>query len=160
MLEHTRHVAQSVAADRFLFYSNYIDENDDWSGVYFQKRLQQGDGLGDKMKNAFERIFKTHKKVVIIGSDCATLTAKIIADAFEKLAIFPFVIGPATDGGYYLLGMNRFSPAVFDNIEWSTSSVLSKTLEIIKHLGKPYYLLPELPDIDRKEDWKKFGWEI
>lgn len=160
MLEHTRHVAQSVAAHRFLFYSDYIDENDDWPKVHFQKLLQQGDGLGEKMKNAFERIFKNHNKVVIIGSDCAQLTANIVTEAFEKLAIFPFVIGPAIDGGYYLLGMNRFSPEVFDNIEWSTSSVLSKTIEIVKHLDQPYHLLPELSDIDCEDDWKKFGWKI
>ena len=112
------------------------------------------------MKDAFEKIFQSHHKVVIIGSDCATLTNSILDDAFEKLGSNPFVIGPAIDGGYYLLGMNQFTSEIFDNIEWSTSNVLPKTIEIIQNLGKNYYLLPELSDIDTEEDWKKYGWKI
>jgi rSAM/selenodomain-associated transferase 1 len=112
------------------------------------------------MKNAFQQICQTHQKVVIIGSDCPSLTKEIINEAFEKLKSFPFVIGPAKDGGYYLLGMNQHSPTIFDNISWSTSHVFPKTIEFIERLNKTYYLLPELSDIDNEEDWKKHGWEI
>lgn len=112
------------------------------------------------MTNAFQQICQTHRKVIIIGSDCATLTVEIVNQAFEKLETSSFVIGPALDGGYYLLGMSQFSPAVFENITWSTSEVLPKTIEIIESLGKKYFLLPELSDIDREEDWLKYGWEI
>ncbi len=160
LLDHTRKIAQSVSVDRYLFYNNFIDNNDEWSTDQFQKLIQQGNDLGQKMKNAFQKIFQTHGKVVIIGSDCASLTKEIVNEAFEKLASFPFVIGPAKDGGYYLLGKNQNSPAIFDNITWSTSQVFPKTIEIIENLGKKYYLLPELSDIDNEEDWKKYGWEI
>ena len=160
MLDHTRQVVQTIAVDRFLFYNNYVNENDEWPRPHFQKKLQEGNGLGNKMKNAFQDICQTHSKVVIIGSDCPSLTAKIINEAFKKLDEYAFVIGPATDGGYYLLGMNQFSPAVFENIKWSTAKVLAKTIEIIENLGKSYQLLPELSDIDTEEDWKTFGWEI
>ncbi len=146
--------------NRFLFYSNFVDQNDEWSPTHFHKYLQQGQGLGEKMKNAFQHIFQTHRKVVIIGSDCASLTTEIVNEAFKKLESSPFVIGPATDGGYYLLGMNQYSPAVFENISWSTSKVFPKTIEIIGGLNKSYYLLPQLSDIDNEEDWKKHGWEI
>jgi uncharacterized protein len=160
LLKHTCDVVQSVSTQRFLFYSNFIDQNDDWPIAHFHKLLQSGPDLGEKMKNAFEQIFQSHEKVVIIGSDCPALTDKIVNEAFEKLESFPFVIGPATDGGYYLLGMNQFSPAIFDNVEWSTSQVTSKTIKIIRNSSKSYHLLPELSDIDNEEDWEKHGWEI
>ena len=160
LLDHTGRIAQSVDADRFLFYNDFIEKNDGWPAVHFHKLLQRGSDLGDRMKNAFRIIFQTHKKVVIIGSDCPLLTDKIINEAFEKLDEYAFVIGPATDGGYYLLGMNQFSSAVFENIEWSTSKVLAKTIKNIEDLGKSYHLLSELSDIDTEEDWKKFGWEL
>ncbi len=160
LLQLTRNATQSVNTQRFLFYSNFINGEDEWSEAHFHKLLQHGRDLGEKMKNAFQDICQTHRKVVIIGSDCASLTDKIINEAFQQLDAFPFVIGPATDGGYYLLGMNQYLPAVFENIAWSTSDVFPKTLQIIKNLGKTYYLLPELSDIDTEEDWQKYGWEI
>ena len=159
-MDHTCQIAQSISVDRYLFYNSFIAENDKWPEAQFQKLLQQGPDLGEKMKNAFQVVFQTHQKIVIIGSDCASLTEEIINKAFEKLSEYPFVIGPATDGGYYLLGMNHYSPAIFDNIAWSTSQVFPKTIEIIESLGKKYYLLPELSDIDTEEDWKKYGWDI
>ena len=112
------------------------------------------------MKNAFQFVFQTHSKVLIIGSDCASLNRKILNDAFHKLEDFPFVIGPAMDGGYYLLGMNKLYPEVFENIKWSSKEVFSETLENIQKLNKSVYLLPELSDIDTVEDWQKYGWEI
>ena len=112
------------------------------------------------MSHAFKKAFETHQKVVIIGSDCASLTKEIVEKAYKALNTNPFVIGPAIDGGYYLLGMNQYFPQVFENIEWSTPSVFPKTIEIIENLGKSYFLLPELSDIDTEEDWKKYGWKI
>ena len=159
LLEHTRKVASNANADRYLFYSSHL-EKDDWSELDFQKRIQSGNDLGIRMANAFEEIFKKHKKAVIIGSDCASLTSEILNQAFELLTKNDFVIGPAQDGGYYLLGMSQFMPSVFENIEWSTGSVFEKTIENIGLLDKNYALLPELSDIDYEEDWVKYGWEI
>ncbi len=160
LLRHTLDVALKVKTDKFLFYNNFIDENDDWPNADFQKHLQIGKDLGEKMKKAFQQAFIKHQKVLIIGSDCPTLTSSIVNKAFEKLETFPFVVGPATDGGYYLLGMNHFYPEVFENIEWSTPQVFPKTTENIKNLGKTCYLLPELSDIDNEQDWIKYGWKI
>jgi hypothetical protein len=64
------------------------------------------------------------------------------------------------DGGYYLLGMNKFQPEVFQNIEWSTETVLQSTITQIKALSQSYQLLPELSDIDHAVDWEKYGWDI
>ena len=95
-----------------------------------------------------------------MGSDCPGLTVEIVQEAFKALDTFPFVIGPAMDGGYYLIGMDAYTPQVFEGIEWSTDKVFSQTMDIIKSLDKSCYLLPELSDIDYEEDWNEHGWHL
>lgn len=161
LLKYTRQVSLEADVDRFLFYSSHIDENDQWSSADFNKRLQKDTpDLGDRMVAAFRQIFETNSPVLIIGSDCATLTKSHLAKAIEALKTNDFVIGPSTDGGYYLLGMSQFEPAVFNEIEWSTEQVLPTTLLKIKELEKKYRLLEPLTDIDTEADWEEFGWEI
>jgi hypothetical protein len=160
LLKHTRSIAQQIAVDRLLFYSSFIDHNDEWPSADFSKHLQTGTDLGQRMINAFQFAFENYEKVLIIGSDCASLTSEIIQKAFDLLEQNDFVIGPAMDGGYYLLGMNKFQPEVFQNIEWSTETVLQSTITQIKALSQSYQLLPELSDIDHAVDWEKYGWDI
>ena len=160
LMGHTRDIALAVSTDRLLFYSQKIHPNDNWSPTHFKKYLQSTGDLGTKMKTAFQQAFHDHQKVVIIGSDCASLTPAIVKVAFQQLDKHDFVIGPALDGGYYLLGMNQYMPSVFDGIAWSTDSVLADTKQRIKDLKKEYVLLPALSDIDYEEDWIKYGWEI
>ena len=142
-----------IDCQRIVYYSDFIEQRDIWSAKDYSKAVQLGHDLGERMKNAFANAFKTYEKVVIIGSDCAELTPNILSDAFAKLATHDFVIGPAHDGGYYLLGMNTFQPSVFDNIEWSTDEVLPKTIQNIAALQKSYALLPTLSDLDNENDW-------
>ena len=105
----------------------------------------------------FRKAFKSQaKKVVIIGSDCPQLDRTIIEKAFASLDDTDFVIGPSTDGGYYLLGMKEYAPWVFEGIEWSTATVRQRTLEKILAAGKQYSLLPELSDIDTEADWNRY----
>lgn len=160
LLRHTREVASSVDASRFLFYSQKIIEQDDWSDGSFIKKRQSGEDLGQKMANAFQDVLQTYQKAVIIGSDCASLTVDIVGEAFRLLDKYDFVMGPAMDGGYYLLGMRSFAPEIFENIAWSSEEVGSATLLTMDELGKTYSLLPLLSDIDYLEDWEKYGWEI
>ncbi len=161
LLRYTRQVALGVDARRILFYSDFIEEEDEWSPQDFQKMVQNGADLGERMSNAFLLgLIGPEDKALIIGSDCPLLSPEIIYTAFQKLDEYPFVVGPATDGGYYLLGMRQHTPTLFHEIEWSTDRVLQLTLEKIEHLGASYFLLPELPDIDYEEDWKQYGWEI
>ena len=160
LMSHTRQLAEKTKAERLLFYSQFIPPQDEWSTDLFHKALQVNGNLGDRIQQAFQSAFEHYEKVVIIGSDCATLTTALIEEAFARLDDSPFVIGPAQDGGYYLLGMNRFYPEVFQDIEWSTEQVLPATLEKIAQLGKTAYLLPELSDIDYEEDWVKYGWDL
>ncbi len=143
-----------------MFYSDFINKDDQWDANLFQKYLQENGDLGNRMKSAFQQAFQNSSKVVIIGSDCASLNVEIVEEAFTALKSSPFVIGPAMDGGYYLIGMNTYEPSVFENIEWSTEKVFNQTINAIKKLNKSCYLLPELSDIDYEEDWEEYGWEV
>jgi rSAM/selenodomain-associated transferase 1 len=160
LLGHTRQVVSSVPARRLLYYSSFIDTQDEWSDRDFEKHLQIEGGLGEKMATAFQQAFETETPVLIVGSDCAQLTPDILLSAIDKLKTHDVVLGPAEDGGYYLLGMNRFLPELFQDIAWSTEQVFPQTLAIIEKLGASYGLLPTLSDIDYEEDWDKYGWEV
>jgi uncharacterized protein len=143
---------------RHVFYSDFYNHSDDWANNKFQKHVQSGDDLGERMANAFSDMLKTHQNAVIIGSDCPTLTAEILESAFEQLKTHDFVVGPSTDGGYYLLGFgqNTGGDFVFKNMDWSTESVLPTTLKRIEENGKTVFLLPELTDVDEEKDWEAF----
>ncbi len=157
LLQHTNAATKNVNADKFIFYSSFINENDDWKNNLFIKRLQDGDNLGLKMKNAFETIFHDgYKNVCIIGSDCIEITTEIIHQSFAELNNTDVVIGPAKDGGYYLLAMKKIHPELFKNIAWSTTNVLNETIIICKRLKLSYFLLKELTDIDEEKDLNGF----
>ena len=154
LLEVTRNAAKRVDATRHVYYSGFVDKNDQWSPILFKKHKQnQSPDLGTRMTLAFESEFKNGaQKVVIIGSDCPEISSDIIDRAFNFLESNDFVIGPTFDGGYYLLGMKAFSDEVFKNIEWSTSAVLTATLENINNEQKSYTLLTHLRDLDNEDD--------
>jgi hypothetical protein len=159
LLKHTRNIAEKVDTHRNLFYSHFINENDEWNNADFDKQLQIEGDLGEKMAAGFRATFeKGATKAVIVGSDCASLTKEIVDSAFAKLETHDFVIGPADDGGYYLLGMKAFTPKIFQNIAWSTEAVFPQTVDFITNKNKTYALLPTLSDIDYEEDWVKYGW--
>lgn len=160
LMGHTRNLASQTEAVRYLFYSQFINSKDDWSEDQFVKNLQIDGDLGTKMATAFQTVLSKHSKAIIIGSDCASLSKEIIQTAIQALDDHDFVIGPALDGGYYLLGMGQFEARLFDDIPWSTERVAQITQERIKGLGKSYFLLPALSDIDYEEDWNKYGWDL
>ena len=149
LLEHTRQVSTKIDTDRLLFYSSFIPDFDLWPANNFIKHLQSGDNLGLRMSNAFYQAFSDgYTRVIIIGSDCIELTSDLLSEAFDRLKEYDFVIGPANDGGYYLLGMNSLQPSIFENKAWSTSSVFSQTVDQINDLDKTVHILPRLSDID------------
>lgn len=158
LTQHTREIAQNLKLDRYLYYSDFIDQEDEWSNELFFKRRQSGQDLGERMTQAFSEMLRNTSKAVIIGSDCPLLTPAIVQEAFDQLDHFPYVLGPATDGGYYLLGMCQPSPFLFENMAWSTDQVAQITLERIAKAGQSCFVLPTLPDIDQEEDWKQYGW--
>lgn len=153
LLDHTQQITSKVQATKRVMYSETIVTNDLWSNYIFEKKAQVGDDLGERMHNAFAEGFANgYQKIVIIGSDMYDLTTNDIEHAFDKLEDNDIVIGPAEDGGYYLLGMKAISENLFKNKEWGTDTVLKDTLKDIKNLK--YYLLKEKNDIDTFEDIK------
>jgi len=151
LLERTRDIAMKVAADKAVYYSVKIRKNDIWDATIFQKHQQVGEDLGIRMLHAFKNGFEAgYEKVLIIGSDLYDLTADTIANAFLALDKNDLVIGPAEDGGYYLLGMNSLEEKVFKNKDWGTATVRKDTLEDLK--DKKVFLLAPLNDVDIFED--------
>lgn len=156
LLEKTAAVVSEGQFAKWVFYSDQIEENDLWeAGI--GKKLQKGSDLGEKMANAFKDGFDANfRRICIIGSDCYELNIEIIWSAFDQLKTHDCVIGPANDGGYYLLGMTAFNDEVFEAKDWSTDQVFPQTLESFKSQNLFYHQLPELTDIDTLEDLQKF----
>jgi hypothetical protein len=157
LVHQTHKVSKKVSADKAVFYSEYVEIEDIWSNGDFEPKVQKGHTLGEKMSNAFDEAFDSYNKVVIIGSDCYELTTKIIHEAFEQLEEHDVVVGPAKDGGYYLLGMNAFFPQLFENKEYSTDRVFDELMEETQSLSLSCYQLPQLSDVDTVEDMKAAG---
>lgn len=149
LLDLTREAASKSECTRNLFYSDRIDETDDWKKELYNKFVQEGNDLGDRMKNAFDQIFALGaEKAVVIGSDCPDVTSELIESAFRSLDEKDVVIGPAKDGGYYLLGMKKPLPFLFDDKEWSTETVFEDTAVDLMENRLTYKRLPELSDVD------------
>jgi hypothetical protein len=155
LLNHTSKIVAEVEYDKAVYYSVKVRINDLWDDNIYQKHQQQGEDLGYRMQNAFADSFKSgYEKVIIVGSDLYDLTPKHIEDAFEKLTSHDVVMGPALDGGYYLLGMKNLHPNIFENKNWGTETVRNETLSDLKN--KSVFLLEALNDIDVYEDVKNY----
>lgn len=153
LMNHTMEQAIIANCLKEVWYSSFVDRNDLFDEKLFRKKVQSGSGLGEKMKHSFKAAFADgFEKVVIIGSDCPGISGELIDIAFEKLNRTDLVIGPAYDGGYYLLGMRQFIADVFDSIPWSTSSVFNKTIKIASSLSLSTTTLAVLRDIDTEDD--------
>lgn len=153
LLEQTNRVTGVLPMEKVIYYSQRIDDYDLFQSHVYRKDVQEGDDLGDRMLNAFRKAFEDgHERVVIIGSDCYELTSEILLEAFSALDENDAVIGPAKDGGYYLLGMRSLHEAFFRNKKWSTENVILDTMLDIQQLSLSYHLLPTLSDVDHEED--------
>lgn len=151
LLRHTAALTKDVNAARQVWYSEEIWDNDIWDTTIFDKRLQKGADLGIRMAHAFQEGFAAgFERIIVIGSDMFDLNTTDIDNAFSLLGSKEFVIGPAEDGGYYLLGMNTFTEVIFKNKSWGTETVLQDTLSDLK--DKNTYLLETRNDVDIYED--------
>lgn len=153
LLQYTRNVSKEVSAHKVVYYSDAIEENDAWFKEGFEQKTQHGIDLGQRMKNAFqEQIEAGFSKVIIIGSDCLEITSDIIKNAFAALDDKDVVVGPAKDGGYYLLGMKEVYSSFFQNKVWGSSCVMASTLQNMMDAKLSFELLPILNDIDEEKD--------
>jgi rSAM/selenodomain-associated transferase 1 len=162
LLDYTRKQALALEdTTRYLFYSEWIVTDDEWAGGHFVKAVQRGNDLGARMHDAFDRAFTDgHDRAVIIGSDCPGVTTASLEEAFERLNDTDVVIGPALDGGYYLLGLRSPQPSLFRNMEWSTQTVGEETRARARVQALSVAELKPLSDVDHLEDWLGYGWPI
>lgn len=157
LLLRTREVVVHLPLEKQVCYDSYIDLYDLWENEIFLKTVQQGNDLGKRMEWAFAEAFAEGcRRVVIIGSDCWELTPAILLEAFRALQEKDVVIGQAADGGYYLLGLSRHQPTLFQHKAWSTEKVFEQTMSDVISLRLTYSLLPVLSDIDTKEDLLRY----
>jgi hypothetical protein len=153
LLQHTVNITRPLPVEKWVYYSEALPENDIWNKKFFRKKLQQGQDLGQRMEQAFSEAFKAgFKKVVIIGSDLFDIEEADLKMAFLTLDDHEYVVGPAQDGGYFLLGMKKPTPQLFRNKDWSTSRVLDQTLSDLEQ--EKLKLLPVRNDIDTFEDMR------
>lgn len=113
---------------------------------------QRGEDLGSRLKNAFAYAFETFGgDVIVAGSDTLGLRKDLILSAFNLLVKNTVVLGPAKDGGYYLVGLSAAAPNLFRDIPWSSSQVMECTLQRVREQSLAYALLTELEDLDEYE---------
>ena len=156
LIQLTYSALEGVPVPVWTYFSDFIPESP-YPSVE-KCFVQEGQDLGERMANAFARSFESGRdKVVLIGTDCPMLQSQHLNQAFEALNHSDLVVGPATDGGYYLIGMKGRAAYLFEGIEWSTSQVLSQTLHVASRHGLIVTLLPELDDIDTQEDWQRYS---
>ena len=137
-------------SDLHIYFSDKIIESA-WPKK--EKFIQSGKDLGERMMNAFEFGFKKgYKRIVGIGSDLPDLEAKLLNLALKKLETSDTILGPSNDGGYYLIGMRKFLPFIFQKKPWSTNNLLKITTQEILQKGYSLDKLTLLNDIDNIDD--------
>ncbi len=162
MTEHTldamRPLVEKGVGVQVLFDGAEAGEMIQWLGEDLDL-VPQGEGdLGDRMRRAFSGFFETGvERVVVIGTDCPSLDSENVTEAFDLLEENTIVIGPATDGGYYLIGIRSDAPGwlyelVFQNIPWGTDQVFNVTVNALAETGLDLGLLDEKADVDEPED--------
>ncbi|WP_223550566.1 TIGR04282 family arsenosugar biosynthesis glycosyltransferase [Aestuariivivens sp. NBU2969] len=146
----TEQVTQTIPIDKHIYFSDLVIE-DKWSNEY--KTVQQGNDLGERMKNAFKKGFeKGYERIVLIGSDLPDISYKIIKEGIDLLNEFDVVFGPAKDGGYYLIGLTKMHNFIFENKPWSQQNLMEETLKELNIQNIAYSTLSTLNDIDTIDD--------
>jgi len=156
------HMLSKVKRGTFQLYVCFFPKDaqrsiKNWLGREVRYMPQHGKDLGERMRNGFAEAFSMgHKRVVLIGSDIPGLKIKYVNEAFKSLKQMDAVIGPAYDGGYYLIGFKEktFCPQVFEGIAWGTKNVFDETMTKLKRFKRVVCTLPYQRDIDTVEDLK------
>lgn len=156
LLDHTNEITFDLDMEKFVYYSDYIPTKDEWSPMKYQKELQKGAHLGEKMNNAFKQAFdEGNQKVLLIMPDCPKMSDAIIDKAFKSLDNHDVVIGPTNDGGFYAIGMSKYVSQVFDNKTYETATLYEDTVQTIEKANCTYFKMQELVDVDTEEDLGK-----
>lgn len=121
-----------------------------------QLTQQRGEDLGERMFHAIDDALCCHSRVLLLGSDCPAIDRSYLQQARAALDAAPVVLGPATDGGYVLIGAREVRRDLFEGIAWGSERVFAQTVAAIERAGLTWYQLPVMADIDRPEDLA--GW--
>jgi hypothetical protein len=154
-----RSFRRKTGVEVHLFYDPDGDREDvaRWTGESVLLHPQAGRTLGERMQHAFGCVFtESPGPAVIVGTDAPDLTEEVLADAFLALKSVEVVIGPSTDGGYYLLGMKRVHHELFADMEWSTEKVFETTMRRLEHSNATTHVLVTLSDIDTYDDYVRY----
>ncbi len=162
-LKDIKNICDILKRDIFIFYTPE-DKNNIIKNIFGSKvnyKIQEGNDLGEKMFDAIEYVLnKDYKSSILIGSDIPYICIDDLEKAFSILKEKDIVLGPTVDNGYYLVGMNKPTKEIFQNIEYGHGNVLSNTIETIKNINLTYDLTNENRDIDEPKDLKYFYEEI
>lgn len=153
LIDHLKSGIAGTTYPVFIFYSDYIEPDDFWPVRQYTKEVQSGNDLGERMSDAFNKVLFRHKKAVLIGSDCPLINTELLKQALLGLDSADVVIGPAADGGYYLIGMNKPCDMLFKDIHWSTEDVFEATLRKAEESFISVHQLTELRDVDDENDF-------
>jgi rSAM/selenodomain-associated transferase 1 len=127
----------------------------DWLGESYDYELQKGEDLGARLIHAMEVEFRNGaEQLIFLGGDCPYVDQACLDMAYSRLSALDVVLGPASDGGYYLIGVRRSIPALFEDIPWGTDAVFKTTLDRCETLGLDCALLPEESDVDDLKGWE------
>ncbi|MEM9986947.1 MAG: TIGR04282 family arsenosugar biosynthesis glycosyltransferase, partial [Bacteroidota bacterium] len=153
MLLHLRNEAQRLEVPVVVFYGNQVPDQDLWAETGWPRRLQQGADLGERMHRAFTwGKQQGYRHMVLVGSDIPGVSAALLREAFDQLNRSDVVIGPSSDGGYYLIGLKEPQMGLFEHMPWSTDQVLASTHQRIQQHQLSATLLREESDVDTVED--------
>lgn len=159
LLKYTREVLDPLQVRKKRYFSNRIEKLPYWEDNGYESRVQSGGNLGARLAVTFSTELSKSEKVIIIGSDCAELKTRHIKEALDALESNEVVIGPARDGGYYLIGLRKFIPGLFEDMPWSEPQLLEETLSFLDKKGHSYKLIEELSDVDDLKDWQRVDWK-
>ena len=157
----TAQATDFVKVDKCVYYSEYVELEDQFDDEKYNKHIQEGKELGQRMQNAFYDAFEAgYDKMILIGSDVPDISSEIIEAGFKQLDKNDIVIGPSEDGGFYLIGMKIAHENLLSHQNYGHDEVLENLLEEVESRDLSVARLKELIDKDTQEDMKKAGIEI
>lgn len=153
LLFRTHNAIKDICCDKAVFYSNFIDNDDLWENDSFLKSRQYGNQVNERLLHAFQFALNSgYKKVLVVFSDIVGLKKEILSEAMDKLDYKDVVLGPSSDGGYYLIGMKSIQPDFFSNIAWYTPQVLAQTISKCQNKALKYSMTKVLTDLNTIEN--------
>ena len=151
-LKHTYSATKEINVEKFLFHDSYIPLNDLWNNEKYKKYMQLGSDAGEKMFNGFLKGFlKEYDNIILINSRCMGITKEMIEEAFIKLRRHDFVLGSQTNGNFYLLGMKKLNPFLFEEYEGKEYYSVKRMINYFCQENKTYYHMQPLAETQKEE---------